>query len=164
MNDIAEQSNILAINASIEAAGAGETGGRFSIVAREMKNLADQAKDSTRQVRSILGEIQKGINSSVMLTEEAVKRSEAGKQHSAVADQTIRSLLESSQANLLAFQQILAGTNQQQIGVDQVAQGMQDIRIAVDQTVAGISELEQATQNLKAMSEQMQAFIQQYQV
>ena len=71
VNDIAEQSNLLALNAAIEAATAGEQGSRFSVVANEMKHLADQAKEATVQVRTILGDIQKGINSSVMLTEEA---------------------------------------------------------------------------------------------
>ena len=80
VNDVAERSNLLALNAAIEAAAAGEQGNRFSVVANEMKNLADQAKDSTVQVRTILSDIQKGINSSVMLTEEAVKRVESGKQ------------------------------------------------------------------------------------
>lgn len=162
VNDIAEQSNILAINASIEAASAGESGSRFSVVAQEMKNLADQAKESTRQVRVILGDIQKGINTSVMLTEEAVKRSEVGKTHSEVADRSIRDLLEATQESMEAFQQIMAGTNQQQIGVDQVAQGMRDIRQAVQQTVAGISELEQATKNLNEMSKQLRGFINRY--
>jgi methyl-accepting chemotaxis protein len=74
VNDIAERSNLLALNAAIEAAAAGEQGSRFAVVAGEMKSLADQAKDSTVQVRTILGDIQKGINSSVLLTEEAVKR------------------------------------------------------------------------------------------
>src|SRR5205814_10329015 len=70
VNDIAEQSNLLALNATIEAAAAGSEGNRFSVVATEMKNLADRAKACTIQVRTILSEIQKGINTSVMLTEE----------------------------------------------------------------------------------------------
>ena len=67
---------------------AGEQGSRFSVVANEMKNLADQAKDSTVQVRTILGDIQRGINSSVLLTEEAVKRVEVEKQQVEVTEQT----------------------------------------------------------------------------
>src|SRR5581483_11854926 len=74
VNDIAEQSHLLALNAAIEAAAAGEYGRSFAVVASEMKNLADQSKEATVQVRSILGDIQKRINGSVMLTEESVKR------------------------------------------------------------------------------------------
>jgi methyl-accepting chemotaxis protein len=74
VNDIAEQSHLLALNAAIEAAAAGEHGRSFSVVAGEIKNLADQSKAATVQVKTILGDIQKEINTSVMLTEEAVKR------------------------------------------------------------------------------------------
>ncbi len=92
VNEIAEQSNLLALNATIEAAEAGEEGNRFSVVAGEMKNLADQAKECTVHVRKILGEIQKAINTSVMLTEEAVKRVESGKQQADVSENVIRQI------------------------------------------------------------------------
>ena len=118
VNDIAEQSNLLALNAAIEAAAAGDQGSRFSVVANEMKNLADQAKESTVQVRTILGDIQKGINSSVMLTEEAVKRVEAGKQQADVTERTIREMAETTQESVQAFQQIIGAANQQQIGFE----------------------------------------------
>jgi methyl-accepting chemotaxis protein len=116
VNDIAEQSNLLALNAAIEAASSGEQGSRFSVVANEIKNLADHAKESTSQVRKILGEIQKGINTAVMLTEEAVKRADTGRQQSDVTDRTIRELAEATHEGGLGFQQIIAGTNQQRIG------------------------------------------------
>src|SRR5437868_731844 len=82
---------------------AGEHGRSFSVVANEIKNLADQAKQSTFQVRSILGEIQKGINSSVMLTEEAVKRVESGKQTVDVAHKTITAMDQTTRESIEAF-------------------------------------------------------------
>ncbi|QEL16619.1 methyl-accepting chemotaxis protein [Limnoglobus roseus] len=151
VNDIAERSNLLALNAAIEAAGAGDHGSRFSVVADEMKNLADQAKDSTVQVRTILGEIQKGINTSVMLTEEAVKRVEAGKQQADVTEQTIRQLAETTVESVRAFEQIVGAGGQQQIGFEQVAQGMRDIRQAASQTAASTTQLEAAAANLTAL-------------
>src|SRR5690606_10064722 len=102
-------------NAAIEAAAAGEAGRSFGVVAAEMKMLADQAKTATGQVRSILGEIQRGINSSVMLTEESVKRVAAGKRQTDLAQQTIEEMAESIQISVQTFQQIVASTNQQQL-------------------------------------------------
>ncbi len=162
VNEIAEQSNILAINASIEAASAGESGSRFSVVAQEMKHLADQAKTSTRMVRGILEEIQKGINTSVMLTEEAVKRTDSGRAQASVAQGSIHKLAESIQSSVQTFQQIIAGTGQQQIGINQVVQGMQDIKQAVQQTVTGISQLEQATRGLNDMGVNLRTFVTRY--
>src|SRR5262249_42928780 len=120
VNDLAEQSHLLALNAAIEAAAAGEHGRSFSVIASEVRNLADQSRSATSQVRSLLGDVQKGINTSVMLTEEAVKRVETGRQHAGVADQTIRAMTDSIQQSVQAFQQIVAGSNQQQIGFGQV--------------------------------------------
>ncbi len=164
VNDVAEQSKLLALNAAIEAAAANQEGNRFSVVAGEMKNLADQAKESTAQVRTVLAEIQKGINTSVMLTEEAVKRVESGKQQADIMQQTIRQLAQATDESVQAFQQIIGGTNQQQIGFDQVTQGMQDIRQATEQTAASTAQLEGAVTNLTALSRQLTGLIEKYKV
>lgn len=164
VNDIAEQSNLLALNATIEAAAAGDQGSRFSVVANEMKHLADRAKECTVQVRTILGDIQKGINSSVMLTEEGVKRVETGKQQADVAEGTINEMNNTTVESVKAFQQIIGATNQQQIGFEQVTQGMRDIRQAAEQTAAGTSQLEKAVSNLNALSHQLRAAVEQYQI
>jgi methyl-accepting chemotaxis protein len=164
VNEIAEQSNLLALNASIEAASAGEQGSRFAVVASEMRSLAERAKESTVQVGSILSDIQKGINSSVMLTEEAVKRSESGKQQAEVAETTIHQMMRTTVDSINAFQQIIGATNQQQIGFDQVAQGMRDIRQAAEQNALGTSQLEQALANLHELSRQLREAVGRYKV
>ncbi|HWL54068.1 MAG TPA: methyl-accepting chemotaxis protein [Chthoniobacteraceae bacterium] len=164
VNDIAEQSNLLALNASIEAASAGEQGSRFSVVANEMKNLAERAKESTVQVASILGEIQRGINASVMLAEEAVKRSDTGKQQAEVTEKTIHQMMQTTVESINAFQQIIGATSQQQIGFDQVTQGMRDIRQATEQTAIGTSQLEKALANLNDLSLQLRTAVERYQI
>jgi methyl-accepting chemotaxis protein len=162
VNDIAEQSHLLALNAAIEAAAAGEHGRSFSVIAGEVKNLADQSREATVQVRGILGDIQKGINSSVMLTEEAVKRVESGRQQADVANGTIRTMAESIQQSVQAFQQIVAGSNQQQIGFTQVRQAVRDIGQASQQNAAGTQQLEKAALNLTALSQQLRKAVERY--
>ncbi len=164
VNDIAEQSNLLALNAAIEAAAAGDSGRSFAVVAREMKNLADQCKEATVQVRSLLGDIQKGINTSVMLTEEAVKRVDGGRQQVDVAERTMRDLANNTVRSIQAFQQIVAATNQQQIGFEQVTRAVQNIRQASEQNALGTRELEQAAASLSSLSRQLQANIEVYRV
>lgn len=164
VNDLAEQSNILALNASIEAATAGEHGRRFAVVANEIKNLAGQAKTATAQVRSILGEIQKGINSSVMLTEEVVKRAESSKSQGQTSEQTILKLTDSTKDNINAFQQILAATNQQQIGLEQITLAMNNIRQGTDQGALSTNQLEKAAMSLNALGHQLQKTVERFQV
>lgn len=164
VNEIAERSNLLALNATIEAAEAGQDGNRFSVVAAEMKNLADQAKECTIHVRKILGEIQKAINTSVMLTEEAVKRVESGKRQADVSESVIRQISSTTEESIQAFQQIIGATNQQQIGLEQVARGMQDIDQAAQQTATGTGQLEQAVVSLSALSKQLRTAVASYKV
>jgi methyl-accepting chemotaxis protein len=164
VNDIAERSHLLALNAAIEAAAAGEHGRTFAIVAGEMKSLADQAKEATAQVRSNLSEIQHGINSSVMLTEEAVKRVAAGKRQTDATQSTIQDLAENIQESVIAFQQIVAGTNQQQIGLEQVIQALQNIRAASSQTAAGTRQLEGAASNLNDLGQGLVEAVRNYSV
>lgn len=162
VNDIAEQSNLVALNAAIEAADAREDGRRFAVVAQEIKNLADQAKEATGQVRSILEEIQKGINTSVMLTEEAVKRVETGREKTQLAEQTIRKMADNIQDNVSAFQQIVSATNQQQIGLEQVTQALHEIRTASQQTASSTRQLEEAASNVTTLGQQLRKVVEKY--
>jgi methyl-accepting chemotaxis protein len=162
VNDIAEQSHLLALNAAIEAAAAGEHGRSFSVVAGEIKNLADQSKAATVQVKTILGDIQKEINTSVMLTEEAVKRVDLGRHQADVAASAIRSMTANIDQSVQAFQQIVAGTNQQQIGFDNVMRALKDMSRANEQTATGTRQTESAAANLTDIGKQLRTVTEAY--
>lgn len=162
VNDISERTHLLALNAAIEAAAAGEEGRSFAVVASEMKLLADQAKQATVQVRGILGEIQRGINASVMLTEEAVKRAAAGKTRTDATVRTIEEMAARVEEGVQTFQQIVASTNQQQLGIEQVMGALQNIRQASQQTAAGTREVETASANLTELAQGLMALADRY--
>ena len=164
VNDIAERSQLLALNAAIEAATAGEEGRSFAVVAEEMKTLADQAKQATTQVSSILGEIQKGINSSVMSTEESVKRVANGREQTENTLKSITELAETIEASVRAFEQIVASTNQQRVGLEQVSEALQQIRGGSEQTAAGTRQIEQAVANINALGSQLGHTMERYAV
>src|SRR3546814_11043407 len=84
-----------------------------------MKNLASQAKEATVEVRSILGDIQRGIGTAVMQTEEAVKRVESGKEQAAASEQTINELANSVEQSVVTFEQLVAAMGPQQVGNEQ---------------------------------------------
>jgi len=163
VNDLSERSHLLALNAAIEAAAAGENGRSFAVVAAEMKILADQSRDATRNVRAILGDIQRGINTSVMLTEESVKRVAQGRTQTDLATQTIQRLASGIEDSVHAFQQIVASTNQQQIGIEQVMAALQSIREASQQTATGTRSLDDSASNLGGLSRQLLALSDRYQ-
>lgn len=162
VNEIAEQSNLVALNAAIEAADARESGRRFAVVANEIKNLADQAKDATSQVRAILEQTQKGINTSVMLTEEALKRVEAGREKTAQSEAVIHQMTDNIEESAQAFQQIVGATNQQQIGLEQVTQALLEIRQASVQNAQTTQQMEKASQELARLGEQLAKTLEKY--
>ena len=78
VSELAEQTNILAINATIEAAGAGEAGKRFAVVAEEIRKLADRVGGSTKEVRTLIDDVRSAVNTTVMATETGSKAVDAG--------------------------------------------------------------------------------------
>jgi methyl-accepting chemotaxis protein len=156
---LAEQSNLLAVNAAIEAAKAGEQGKGFAVVAQEIKSLAEQSKQATAQVRTILGEIQKATGAAVMATEQGAKAVDAGLKQSAEAGESIRLLAESVSEAAQAATQIAASSQQQMVGMDQVAMAMENIKQASLQNVAGTRQAETAAHSLHELGQQLGAMI-----
>jgi len=159
VNDLAEQSNLLAVNAAIEAARAGEQGKSFGVVAHEIRSLAEQSKQATGQVRTILGDIQKATNIAVLATEQGNKAVEAGVKQSAATDEAIRLLSASINEAAQAATQIAASSHQQMVGMDQVAVAMSNIKEASEQNVAGTRQAELAAQGLYEMGIRLKTLV-----
>jgi len=159
VNDLAEQSNLLAVNAAIEAARVGEQGKGFAVVAQEVKSLAEQSKQATAQVRTILTDIQKATSVAVLATEQGGKAVEAGVKQSGEAGESIRVLAEAITEAAQAATQIAASSQQQMVGMDQVALAMDNIKQASNQNVAGTKQAEVAAQNLHELGQRLRAMV-----
>jgi methyl-accepting chemotaxis protein len=164
VNELAEQSNLLAVNAAIEAARAGEQGKGFGVVAQEIRNLAEQSKQATAQVRTILGDIQKATSASVLAAEQGSKAVEAGAQQTEAAGEAIQALAQSVAQAAQAAAQIAASSRQQQVGMDQVAEAMENIQQASTQNVTGTRQAETAAHNLSELGQKLKGIIGQYRV
>jgi len=164
VNDLAEQSNLLAVNASIEAAKAGEQGKGFAVVAQEVRNLAEQSKQATVQVRNILNDIQKATNAAVMVTEQGSKAVEAGVRQSLQAGESVQKLGESVAEAAQVATQIAASSQQQMVGMDQVVQAMENIKTASTQNVASTKQTETAARNIGELGRKLEKLVALYKV
>jgi methyl-accepting chemotaxis protein len=162
--DLAEQSNLLAVNASIEAARAGDQGKGFSVVAQEIKTLADQSKEATLRVRSILEETRKWVSAVVMAAEQGGKAVEAGVQQSLVAGQAIEKLYGGVEDSAGAANEIRASSDQQSAAIDQVSSGISSIELAMKQNVSSTSQLDSAAKRLADLGDQLKELVERYKI
>ncbi len=164
VNDIADQSNMLALNASVEAARAGEYGKGFAVVAQEVRNLAEQSRQATAQVKTILSDIQRATNATVMATEEGTKGADEGVALAAQAGETIEQLAGVIEESAQAAMQLVAGGRQQASGVEQVSLAMQNINQATAQSLASTREAERAAQDLNGLAHRLSEIVARYQL
>lgn len=164
VDDIAEQSNLLAVNAAIEATKVGEYGKGFIVVAQEIKSLAEQSKQATKQVRVILNDIQKSNTAAVMATEKGAKAVESVVKQSSNTGTSIqelsRSITEASQSAI----QIAASSQQQLIGMDQVALAMNNIKLATTQNATSTKQVELTMRTLQEVGQRLKTLVDFYRV
>ncbi|MFY9224971.1 MAG: CHASE3 domain-containing protein [Blastocatellia bacterium] len=164
VNDLADQSNILAINAAIEAARAGEQGRGFAVVAQEVKNLADQSKVATKEIRTILVDIQKATNLVVMSMEKASKAVETSVKQSINAGESIKSLAKTIVENAKSMTLITVSAQEQSIGMDQLSLAMQNIKEASEQNVIAMKQAEITVKDLNKLGNTLKELIKKYQL
>ncbi|MBI5502895.1 MAG: methyl-accepting chemotaxis protein [Deltaproteobacteria bacterium] len=162
VQDLAEQSNLLAVNAAIEAAKAGEAGRGFGVVAQEIKSLAEQSRQATAQVRAILAENQKATGAAVMATEQCGKTIDAGARQSQEAGESIRLLGDAVARAAETATQIAATSKQQMVGVDQATQAMDNINKASQQNVAATGQAAQAARNVLELGEKLRGLVERF--
>ncbi len=159
VNEIADQTHLLALNAAIEAARAGEQGKGFGVVAAEVKALADQSRRSTAQIAQILGEIQKGTNSAVMLTEAGTKSVDDGMSLVGQTGETINDLADTVADATMAAEQISASSNQQAVATAQISHAMKDVDKVMEQNLASARQAEQAARDLNEIAARMKELV-----
>ena len=151
VSDIAEQTKLLALNAAVESTRAGEHGRGFALVAAEIKSLAGEAKESTIQVRRLLGDIQRSTSAAVMATEQGTKQTAAAVRQVTAAGEAIAQLSIVVDDAAQSAAQIVASAGQQALGMDQIRQAIANIHDATQQNLTATRQTETAAQSLTGL-------------
>ncbi len=158
INELTEQTNILAINATIEAAGAGENGKRFAVVADEIRKLADRVGGSTKDIRTLIEEIRASVNSTVMATEGGTKAVDAGTREFTEVASALNQITALVGTTTDAAREIELSTKQQTTAVEQVnvavsnmAQVSREAEVSTTQALRTASQLAELSRNLRLL-------------
>lgn len=161
---LAQQSKMLALNASIEAAKAGEAGKGFAVVASEVKTLAEQSEQSTIQVQKILEDIRRATEKAVMATEEGTKGVDHGTSLVEKTGQIVASLRDVIHETTIASQQIEAAIRQEGVGIEQITAGMNEINQVTSSFVESVNQTNEAINNLAITAKSLKEYVDIYQL
>ena len=164
VNTLADQSKLLALNASIEAARAGDEGKGFAVVAMEVRQLAEESRKATSRVSNILHEIQQATNEAVMVTEEGSKGAEAGMSLAEAAGAAIRDLATALEGAMQAANQIEDRTKIQTKSTEQLTTAMMQIQESSTQAATSAEQTAQKVHNIVEMANQLEKAAARYQL
>ena len=155
INTVADQTKLIAFNAALEASSAGESGKRFSVVASEIRRLADSVTDSTHEIEDRIQEIQDAINRLVITSEKGASSIEMGMQVSLETAQDLNALVQAASKTSSAAQQISLSTRQQKTASSQVVTALRDIANASMYNAQSVRSITDISEDMIRMSDEL---------
>jgi methyl-accepting chemotaxis protein len=162
IKDIAGEIHLLAVNAAIESAAAGEHGKRFAVVASEVRRLAERTRESAEEIKGIVGEIQSATNTSVLATEQGVKEVENGVSLATRARSSLEEIIQMVDRTTQAIRQITFATQQQQSASEQIVLTMREVAEVTQHAAAGMKQSASSVGELNALADQFKTRIREF--
>ncbi|WP_224366191.1 methyl-accepting chemotaxis protein [Hyalangium versicolor] len=164
INGVADKSDLLALNAELEGTKAGEVGRGFSLVAAEMRRLAENVLESTKEIEGLIEEVREASRAAVAATEGGVRATDTGTQLAQQVSESLKQILDLAGQTSDAVRSISLATQQQQTGTDQLADTMADILRITQQSLNATKQVSTANGDLLVLALDLRNVVERFQI
>ncbi len=164
IDDIADQTNLLALNAAIEAARAGEYGRGFAVVADEVRKLAERTTTATKEITSMIKQIQNDTTGAVVSMEEGTREVESGKRLADKAGESLQRIINSAERAVDVITQVAAASEEQSAAAEEISRNIEAITNVTHQSTSGTNQIAKAADDLNKLTVDLQNLISRFKI